>query len=94
MIARSSTEYFLQGSHFIEQISVTLKVAGSSLMTFNSTGTANAPEDTHEDSLLESEDELESEMPDTTSTQEHQMKFDKNGKMEDEKQVSIQISMP
>ena len=33
-------------------------------------------------------------MPDTTSTQERQMKFDKNGKMEDEKQVSIQISMP
>lgn len=44
--------------------------------------------------MLESEDELESEMPDATSTQELQMKFDKNGKMEDEKQVSIQISMP
>ena len=41
--------------------------------------------------MLESEDELESEMPDTPSTQELQMKFDKNGKMEDEKQVSIQI---
>ena len=44
--------------------------------------------------MLESEDELESEVPDTTSTQELQMKFDKNGKMEDEKQVGIQISMP
>ena len=44
--------------------------------------------------MLESEDELESEMPDTTSTQELQMKFDKNGKMKDEKQVSILISMP
>ena len=44
--------------------------------------------------MLESEDELESEVPDTTSRQEIQIKFDKNGKMEDEKQVSIQISMP
>ena len=44
--------------------------------------------------MLESEDELESEVSDTTSTQELQMKFGKNGKMEDEKQVSILISMP
>ena len=68
--------------------------SGVKIWHFTRQGSRNAPKDKHEDSLLESEDELESEMPDTTSTQEHQMKFDKNGKMEDEKQVSIQISMP
>ena len=50
--------------------------------------------DEHEVSLLDSEAELGSAGPgiDGTSTQEHRVRFDKNGKMENVREVSVLFS--